>query len=111
MADVIARESLFGTRAAGNRFAIEVSVGRPSRVDGLTVEEWTCPVTLSPFFEGVRDVHGNSSLQALCLALSLVIDSLEQFKAGGGSLTYEDGAEYALWSLSFTAAASRFGVA
>jgi len=111
MADVIARESVFGERRGGTRFAIEVSVGQPFRVDGVAVEEWMCPLTLSPLFGDVRNVHGNSSLQALCLALSLAIDSLENFKADGGSLTYEDGTEYDLWSLSFTAAANRFGVA
>jgi hypothetical protein len=109
MADVIARERVFGTRSAGARFAIEVHVSRPFQVEGIAAEEWVCPLTLSPLFEDVREVHGSSSLQALCLALSLAVDSLEQFKADGGSLTYEDGSEYALWSLSFTAAANRFG--
>ena len=111
MTEVIARESLFGTRPGGIRFAVEVNVGKPFRVEGIAVEEWICPLTLSPLLGDVRDVHGNSSLQALCLALSLAIDSLEEFKADGGSLTYEDGTEYDLWSLSFTAAANRFGVA
>jgi hypothetical protein len=110
MADVIARESVFGARPGGTRFAIEVSVGKPFRVEGVAAEEWICPLTLSPLF-GVRDVHGNSSLQALCLALSLAVDSLEKFRADGGLLTYEDGTDYDLWSLSFTAAANRFGVA
>lgn len=109
MADVIARESIFGTRLGGARFVIEVSVGKPVRVDEIAVEEWVCPLILSPLLEDVRVVHGNSSLQALCLALSLVIDSLEKFKADGGSLTHEDGTEYDLWSLSVAAAASRFG--
>jgi hypothetical protein len=111
MADIIARESVFGTRPGGSRFAIEVSVSKPFRVDGLAVEEWICPLTLSPLFGEARDVHGNSSLQALCLALSLAVDALEKFEADGGSLAYEDGTDYDLWSLSFTAAASRFGVA
>jgi hypothetical protein len=93
MADDIARELVFGKRPGGSPCAIEVSVSKPFRGAGLAVEEWICPLTLSPLFAEVREVHGNSSLQALCLALSLAIDALEKFKADGGSLAYEDGAD------------------
>jgi hypothetical protein len=109
MTDVIARESVLAPPPGGTRFTIEVRVGKPFRVEGVAVEEWICPLALSPLYGDVRDVHGNSSLQALCLALSLAIDSLEKFEADGGSLTYEDGNEYDFWSLSFTDAANRFG--
>jgi hypothetical protein len=90
MAPNIAEAKLVGLRASGERFDVTAAVGQPHRVDA---EEWACPVSLSGLQRALPDIHGSSSLQALCLAASLLRELLTSFVQEGGRLLYEDGSE------------------
>ncbi len=93
----MASELIHALDAAGKKFTIDVRVGAPCRVDA---HEWVCPVSLAPLSDRPYDVHGNSSLQALGLGLSLVVDVLRKFERRGGRLMYADGARYDLGTLA-----------
>lgn len=106
MNTVIASTSLFGQRPGEERFEIAVEVGTPYQC-GNDPEEWACPVAVRPLSEKLRDVHANDSLQALCLAIALVQDWLQDFREKGGVLTFDTGEEFPLEAYSFGIASSR----
>ena len=91
----IAEETIFGRRQAGERFDVHIEVGVPYQW-GDDPNEWACPVSMRPLHSELRDIHGGSSLQALCLALSLAKSLLEGFLQSGGQLTYETGENFAI---------------
>jgi hypothetical protein len=67
----------------GERHEVVVEIGRPYQApEG----EWACPVEIRGLYDGVRDIHGEDSLQALCLAASLVRSLLSSFVEGGGKI-------------------------
>lgn len=93
---LIAKDTIFGQRPnEAERFIVNVEVGVPYQCD-TDPEEWACPVAVKPLHQKLRDTHGDSSLQALCLSLSLAKSMLEHFLEEGGQLTYDNGEEYAL---------------
>ena len=104
MDDCIARETICAVQPDGERITIELSVGTPYQVTAGSDIEWACPVSLTPLYSRLHDAHGSTSLQALCLALSLVIDLLAKFKEDGGTLAHDDGTEYTIAPLAFGAA-------
>jgi hypothetical protein len=57
---------------------------------------WTCPIEIVPLREE-RGIHGEGSLQPLCLALRMIQTELAIFLYEG-LLTLEDGAEFPLRS-------------
>jgi len=90
MAPIIAEEKLVGLRASGERFGLTAAIGQAYRVGA---EERACPVSLSGLHRSLPDIRGSSSLQALCLAASLLRQLLTSFVEEGGRLLYEDGGE------------------
>ena len=99
---VMAGDTILGVRPDGERITISLQVGCPVRVTNTEgVEEWACPISLEPLHPRLHDAHGGTSLQSLCLALSLVLDLLSKFVEDGGKLIHDDGTEYALSPLAF----------
>ena len=89
--DPIAAQRLVLIGADG-RTPISVRVGRPYAADG----GFRCPVQIEGLEPRYADIAGETSLQALCLALRLVRDRLEDQLAKGKSLSYPaDGGEEA----------------
>jgi hypothetical protein len=103
--ELIASTYLYGQRPGEARFKISVEIGRPYQGEG---GEWRCPVALRPF-PAFPDVAGEDSLQALCLAISLVRETLEFFRDDGGLLAYETGEAFALDSYSLGVARTDYG--
>ena len=97
----IAKVTLIGKRAGEEAFEITAEIGTPYKF-GEDPEEWACPVSLTPLYMRLPDAHGGNSLQALCLAISLIQDLLQDFKDKGGVLTHDGNVdEFALDAYSF----------
>jgi hypothetical protein len=90
MPQTVGEERLVGLRPSGERVQIIATIGFPYQVGP---EEWACPVSLSGLHDRLHDIHGGSSLQALCLAASLLRQLLTGFLEGGGRLLHADGKE------------------
>jgi hypothetical protein len=84
---IIARETFTGHSSEGEAFEVCVEIGVPYPWQGSD-DEWACPVKINPLYPSLRDVHGGSSLQALCLALRLTKSLLDDFVEKGGKLIY-----------------------
>lgn len=92
----IATETIFGQPADGEPFTITIHIGRPFKWgDDSTSSEWACHVEVMPL-RHKRAIHGEGSLQALCLALRMVHTELTIFIENGGRLINEDGGEFPL---------------
>lgn len=87
---IVAEERLTARRAAGEPFVVIASLGQPYRVGP---EEWACAVSLAGLHDALTDIHGASSLQALCLAASLLRQLLTSFVEDGGRLFSDGGHE------------------
>jgi hypothetical protein len=75
---------------------VVVSVGEPYENGS---GGWACTVALQGLYARLADIHGADSLQALCLALTLVRDLLEDvLERGGHFLDPQDGAPVELKS-------------
>lgn len=71
--------------ATGERFTASVEIGKPYRVpDG----HWACPVKIRGLYDNLADITGEDSLQALCLAASLVRSLLGAVIENGGTLLH-----------------------
>jgi hypothetical protein len=69
----------------GERFTASVEIGRPYRIpDG----PWACPVKIRGLHDNLVDIRGEDSLQALCLAASLVRSLLAGVIENGGRLLH-----------------------
>jgi hypothetical protein len=55
--------------------------------------DWACPVSLTPLFNQLPDIHGVDSFQALSLAVKLIHSLLEDFVEKVGTL-FLDGDEF-----------------
>jgi hypothetical protein len=104
----IAKDTMFGCQPGGERFEIQVEVGSPYQYDDRG-EEWACPISLFPLYRRLADIHGGSSLQALCLALTLAKTLLDDFVEKGGQLTYDTGESFDLNAVFGTQALNRQG--
>jgi hypothetical protein len=49
-----------------------------------------CPVAIRGMYDNLADIHGEDSLQALCLAASLVRTLIAGFVSDGGKLSFPD---------------------
>ena len=84
----IAEVRLICIYADGSRQEVVAGVDLPYRTQ---TGEWACKATLSPMHQ-LRDVKGEDSFQALCLALSLIKQMLERFQDHGGQILDSGGA-------------------
>ena len=86
--------------AGGSKRRIVLRVGKPYCI---SPQEWACPVELQGFEPRHPDIRGQTSLQALCLAINLVRLRLKDFvKKGGKLLDTTDGSEWSLRDLAAT---------
>jgi hypothetical protein len=91
MVAIVAEQKLVGSRSSGERFEVIAAIGQPYQVGP---EEWACPVSLSGLHGRLADIHGGSSLQAFCLAASLLRQLLTSFVHDGGRLLFDDGTAF-----------------
>ncbi len=102
MNEPIAKTELIAVHPGGRRDAVTIEVGKPYLSQhGEGFEEWTCPVSLKPLYDDLTGARGGDPFQALCLALSLILNLLSGFKDKGGTLLIEDGQEFPLEAYSF----------
>jgi hypothetical protein len=81
--DWIASLQLIVVAAEGTERGITAHVGAPYPIpDG----SWACAVAIEGLPRRFPDVHGNSSLQALCLAIWLIRKQAEEVIARGGRI-------------------------
>jgi uncharacterized protein DUF6968 len=89
--DPVAAVEVIAETVEGKRLTISVRIGRPyEETDG----NWACPVEMAPIYGQLADIRGVDSFHALWLGCSLVLKLLGHFKAAGGKLYGEDGAEF-----------------
>jgi len=80
--------------ADGSRMPMRLELGQP-RPDGRGA--WACQVSVDGYDHLSKDIHGEDSLQALCLALRLVRLHLEFPLERGSRLVYPDeGGDFSL---------------
>jgi hypothetical protein len=69
----------------GERFTALVEIGRPYKIQN---GPWACPVKIQGLYDNLADIRGEDSLQALCLATSLVRSLLAGVIESGGRLLH-----------------------
>ena len=79
----IASLDLLALHANGARTPVTFRIGPPEQVPG---GGWQCPVRLDGLHDGLIAMHGEDSMQALCLSLGLAAALLRNFVARGGRL-------------------------
>jgi uncharacterized protein DUF6968 len=78
----------------GSKKPVQLRVGKPYKIaDG----DWACPCELVGFERRHPDMRGADSMQALCLAISLLRRRLEDFVDKGGKILDAD--DESEWSL------------
>ena len=83
----IASYELRWLKADGSEVSVTARVGIPYESgDG----EYRCPVEIEGFDGRYPDIAGASSLQALCLAIQLLANRLNDLLQEGGRLVYPD---------------------
>ncbi|MCM3869802.1 MAG: hypothetical protein ND895_03745 [Pyrinomonadaceae bacterium] len=87
MSEIVATTILDCVNSLGERQQVTVEIGRPFEApEG----EWACPVAMRGFYNSLADVRGADSLQALCLAASLVRQLLTAFLEDGGKIFFHN---------------------
>lgn len=97
---VIAHDVFWEQRHGEAAFQIHVEIGTSHALED-DPNCWACPVAVRPLYSRLSNAHGGSSLQALCLASALALDLLQDFKDGGGTLSYSPGEEVPLNAYAF----------
>ncbi len=96
----IAALDLVAIHADGTRTPVALRVGAPARD---SEGGWHCALRLEGLYGSLPAIHGEDSLQALCLALMCAAAVLRNFIASGGRLIDaeegEDSADEASWPL------------
>ncbi|HEY3814159.1 MAG TPA: hypothetical protein VGL66_13120 [Caulobacteraceae bacterium] len=80
---VVASISIDAVSPEGETFVVELAVGMPYQCE---TGEWACPVALGGLYDRLSDIRGEDSFQALCLAIRLAQDLLQDFCEKGGKL-------------------------
>jgi hypothetical protein len=80
----VASLSIDAKSADGATFNVGLEIGAPYQIEE---GEWACPVTLRGLHEGLPDIRGVDSFQALCLAIGLALTLLQNFVDKGGTLS------------------------
>jgi hypothetical protein len=92
--DTIASLDLVEVSSSGKREPMRVEIGRP-RYDERG--SWACPIFVPAIDTKVREIHGEDSMQALCLALRFVHSMLQiVVKRGGRLLDPQEGTDFPL---------------
>lgn len=99
---MVLRRKVFGNVVGVSRFVfrfadganrrVQIRVGKPYEV---SFREWACPVEIRGFEPRYPDIRGGDSVQALCLAITLVRLRIEDFiEKGGRVLDPDNGSEW-----------------
>jgi hypothetical protein len=88
--DVIASDSFYLCRPRQKRLRINLTFMAPQQVGP---EEWACAVS-APGLLRKKSFHGGTSLQALCLAVAIVLAKTQQARVLGHTFEYADGHAY-----------------
>jgi hypothetical protein len=81
MKEPIASTELLVVPASGRELTVVATIGRPYRD---ATGEWRCRVELAGLQDRLPDMAGADSLQALCMAASLIRSLLEDVGEKGG---------------------------
>ena len=84
---VIAEDEMIVVRPSGEELRVVARIGCPY-VDEDAV--WACPCELAGFERRYPDIRGEGSLQALCLAATLLRRRLEDILEKGGQILHPD---------------------
>lgn len=101
MIDPIASLAVVGIKPNGERIDISLKIGCPYQTKTEPVEQWRCPVSLTPIDSTLPDMFGADSVHAMCMALSIAFGRLRDFVEAGGRLQHDDGTDFSLDSYSF----------
>jgi hypothetical protein len=88
--ELVASLRLIGVGSDGRERAFVVGVGLPAR---QPTSDWACPTLAHDEERLLRLIHGEDSLQALCLGLSYIRMKLEDHLEKGGRLLLPEGRE------------------
>ena len=69
----------------GEREPVRIQIGKPHFDERGS---WACPVLVTSVSDKVREIHGEDSMQALCLGLQFVRSMLESVLERGGGLLH-----------------------
>ncbi|WP_374563695.1 hypothetical protein [Ideonella sp.] len=83
----IARRSFLAIQPDGQSIRVTVQIGLPYEVAS---EEWAVPVSMEGLHDRLGDLHGLDSWQVVQLAFEFIVQLLEHFVRGGGSLCWLD---------------------
>jgi len=72
---------------SGKKRKVILRIGKPYEHQS---GDWACPVELNGYEPRYADIFGVSSMQALCLAISLVRTRIHDFISKGGRITDGD---------------------
>lgn len=72
----------------GSHTDVVVGLGKPYQCE---TGEWACPVALEGLCDKLPDIRGEDALQAVSLALRLVLQLLHHFQENGGVLAGPSG--------------------
>lgn len=85
ISNVIATDEILWLRRDGSEVLIKVVLGAPCQVGE---DEWACPAWLQGVDSRYPDIRGETSLQALCLAVRLISTRLWHLLESGENLVY-----------------------
>lgn len=96
----IAIEHLIAQRTGQDPVNVIVTLTAPTLLS-VRPEAWNCAVRLDPLFTDLHDIQGQSSYQALCLAIATVQGLLQSWCESGGTLTLASGTPFRVEDMGF----------
>jgi len=85
--DAVATLELVEVASDGERKPIRVEIGWPHFDERGS---WACPVVVTSVSNEVREIHGEDSMQALCLGVQFVRSMLQSVVERGSRLLHDD---------------------
>ena len=87
--EAVASVTLSAVLPSGEGRVISIQIGKPYQKG----DHWRCPVAIPGMNDSLPDIAGEDAFQSLCLAMRLVRNLLQDFRARGGKLTYPETGE------------------
>lgn len=81
--EAIANLELIRLSLSGERKPVRVEIGKPHYDERGS---WACPVLITTIDEKVREIHGEDSMQALCLGIQFAHNMLQSMLERGHRL-------------------------
>jgi hypothetical protein len=86
--NIVARDVFVAHQPGGASLKVVLEVGAPFEDQP---HEWVSTLSLKPLHKTEMKIRGESSLQAICLALALAKTLLDDVTEKGGRIAHEDG--------------------